>query len=119
MIINIYFQTGEEWFLTERRTAHMATFDIIPCLRAKLADIDVEGIRNGYLPKAVNEDVLVADRRSIEEQMVSVGFYDMEHHCPTYAAIILLGKNPKLFFLGAYIQYVKFGGNDLTSEILN
>jgi ATP-dependent DNA helicase RecG len=82
----------EERILTERRTANMATFDVMPCLRAKLTDIDVEGIRNGYLPKTISEEVLVVDRRSIEEQMASVGFYDMEHHCPTYAAIILLER---------------------------
>ncbi|MCO6025571.1 putative DNA binding domain-containing protein [Prevotella cerevisiae] len=109
----------EERILTERRTANMATFDVMPCLRAKLTDIDVEGIRNGYLPKTISEEVLVVDRRSIEEQMASVGFYDLEHHCPTYAAIILFGKNPKLFLPGAYIQYVKFDGCDVTSEILN
>ena len=79
----------EERILTERRTANMATFDVTPCLRAKLSDLNVDMIRNGYLPKAVDADVLAADNRSLEEQMASVGLYDMDSHCPTNAAVIL------------------------------
>jgi hypothetical protein len=40
---------------------------------------------NGYLPKAV--DVLASDSRSLEEQMASVGLYDMDNHCPRYLTI--------------------------------
>ena len=109
----------EERILTERRTANMATFDVTPCLRAKLSDLNVDMIRNGYLPKAVDADVLAADNRSLEEQMASVGLYDMDSHCPTNAAVILFAHRPKQFIPGAYVQYVKFGGNDKASDILN
>ncbi|MDY4955271.1 MAG: ATP-binding protein [Prevotella sp.] len=109
----------EERILTERRTANMATFDVTPCLRAKLSDLNVDMIRNGYLPKAVDADVLAADNRSLEEQMASVGLYDMDSHCPTNAAVILFAHRPKQFIPGAYVQYVKFGGNDKASDIFN
>lgn len=109
----------EERILTERRTANMATFDVTPCLRAKLTDLNVDMIRNGYLPKAVDADVLAGDSRSLEEQMASVGLYDMDNHCPTNAAVILFAHRPKQFIPGAYVQYVKFGGTDKASEILN
>ena len=109
----------EERILTERRTANMATFDVTPCLRAKLSDLNVDMIRNGYLPKAVDADVLAGDSRSLEEQMASVGLYDMDNHCPTNAAVILFAHRPKQFIPGAYVQYVKFGGTDKASEILN
>lgn len=42
----------EERILTERRTANMATFDVTPCLRAKLRDLNIDMVRNGYLPQA-------------------------------------------------------------------
>jgi ATP-dependent DNA helicase RecG len=109
----------EERILTERRTANMATFDVTPCLRAKLRDLNIDMVRNGYLPQAVDADVLVQDHRSLEEQMASVGLYDMENHCPTNAAVILFGIRPKTFIPGAYVQYVKFAGTDKASDILN
>jgi ATP-dependent DNA helicase RecG len=109
----------EERILAERRTANMATFDVTPCLKAKLSDINVEDIVTGYLPKVVDEKVLYTDSRHIEEQLASIGLYDLEYHCPTYAAIIIFGKNPKRFLPGAYIQYVKFNGKDVSSKILN
>ena len=109
----------EERILTERRTANMATFDVTPCLRAKLRDLNIDMVRNGYLPQAVDADVLAQDHRSLEEQMASVGLYDMENHCPTNAAVILFGIRPKTFIPGAYVQYVKFAGTDKASDILN
>ena len=77
----------EERILTERRTATLATFDVTPCLRARLSDLNVDMIRKGYLPKAVDADVLAGDSRSLEEQMALVGLYDMDNHCPRYLTI--------------------------------
>ena len=51
--------------------------------------------------------------------MASVGLYDMDNHCPTNAAVILFAHRPKQFIPGAYVQYVKFGGTDKASAILN
>lgn len=109
----------EERILTERRTANMATFDVTPCMKATLKDLDGDMIRTGYFPKAVDPEVLARDDRSFEEQLASVGLYDLERKCPTYAAVILFGKNVKRFLPGAYVQYVKFAGDNLASEILN
>ena len=43
----------------------------------------------------------------------------MEHQCPTYAAMVVFGKNPRRFMPGLYVQYVKFMGEDVTSEVEN
>lgn len=32
-----------------------------------------------YLPKAVAEDILAEDKRSVEEQLISLGFYDLHY----------------------------------------
>lgn len=109
----------EERILSERRTANMATFDVTPCLRASLKDLDVDMIKNGYFPKAVDPEVLANDDRNFEEQLASLGLYDTDNLCPTYAAVVLFGKNVKRFVPGAYVQYVKFAGDNLASEILN
>ena len=38
---------------------------------------------------------------------------------PTYAAMVLFGKHPRRFMPGLYVQYVKFKGEDVTSEVEN
>ena len=83
--------------------------------RRDIASEDEERI----LTERRTANVLAADNRSLEEQMASVGLYDMDSHCPTNAAVILFAHRPKQFIPGAYVQYVKFGGNDKASDILN
>lgn len=107
----------EERILTERRTANMATFDVTPCLRASLDDLQVDKIKAGYLPKAIDPELLEEDKRDIREQLASLGLYDRQHDCPTYAAITLFGKNPKFFLPGFYLQFVRFKGTDKASDI--
>ncbi len=107
----------EERILVERRTANMATFDVTPCLRATLDDIQVDKIKWNYLPKAIDPNVLEDDTRDIKEQLSSLGMYDLEHDCPTYAAIVLFGKNPKYFLPGCYLQFVRFKGTDKAGDI--
>ena len=110
--------TQEENMLVERRSANFPTFDTTPCSEASLDDIDTKQFINEYLPKAIDEEVLAADTRSIKEQMASLRLYNMKYDCPTNAAIILFGKNPKYFLFGDYIQYVSFGGKDNAAPII-
>ena len=110
---------AEERLLTERRTAYMATFDATPCLGSTLDDLELDYIKNTYLPSVVDPDILNQDTRDIKEQMASVRLYDRTHDCPTYAAIILFGKNPRYYMPGAYVQYVRFVGKEKGGEVLN
>lgn len=110
---------AEERILTERRTAFMATFDATPCLGATLEDLNLEYIRNGYLPSVVTSEVLADDKRDIKEQLASVRLYDRTHDCPTYAALLLFGKNPRYYLPGAYVQFVRFAGKAIGGEVLN
>lgn len=109
----------EERILAERRCSFMATFDATPCLSAKLEDLDVDYIKSKYLPMAFDEETLANDKRDIKEQLASIHLYDRENDCPTYAGIILFGKNPKYFLLGDYVQFVRFAGKDKGGDILN
>jgi ATP-dependent DNA helicase RecG len=110
---------AEERILSERRTSYMATFDAMPCLAARLTDIDTELIRNKYLEKLIGKELLAVDDRPIEEQMSAVGMYDTENNCPTNAAMVLFGKKPRRFMPGLYVQYVRFKGEDVSSEVQN
>ena len=110
---------AEERILAERRTSYMATFDTMPCLAARLTDLDTELVRSKYLEKLIEKDLLVTDRRPVEEQLSAVGMYDTENNCPTNAAMVLFGKHPRRFMPGLYVQYVRFKGEDVSSEVEN
>ncbi len=109
----------EERILSERCAASLPTFDTRPCREATLEDIDVNAIIKEYLPKAIASDVLAVDKRPLKEQLASLHLYNMQWDCPTYAALIMFGNNPRFFMLGAYIQFVRFKGLDNGGEILN
>ena len=108
----------EERILSERCTAMLATFDVLPCREASINDIDTDAVRD-YLTKAIDYETLKIDSRSLKEQMASLRLFNMRYDCPTMAAIILFGTRVKYFMPGAYIQYVHFAGTDNGSDIIN
>ena len=110
---------SEEKVLTERRLSNVRTFDAKPCLGTSLQDLDISLIKKEFLSKAVAEDILAEDKRSIEEQLASLGFFDLRYNCPTIGAIILFGNNPERFVHGSYIQYVRFKGKDRAGDIIH
>lgn len=109
----------EERILAERCAASLPTFDTRPCRDAKLDDIDVDTIVKEYMPKALDEETLANDKRPLKEQLASLHLFNMQWDCPTYAALIMFGRNPKYFMPGAYIQYVHFKGSTNGGAILN
>ena len=110
---------AEEKILTERRLSNIHTFDAMPCLGTTMADLDVSFIKREFLPKAVAEEVLAEDKRPMDEQLASLGFYDLRYNCPTNGAIVLFGNNPERYLHGSYVQYVRFKGKDRAGDIIN
>ena len=109
----------DERRLYEKRAANITTFDAMPCIGATLDDLDLAVFKQQYLPKAIPEDVLQEDKRDVEWQLQSLGFFDKRYNCPTYAGILFFGKQVEHFLPGAYIQYVRFSGKGRAGEIKN
>ena len=109
----------EERILSERCAAALPTFDTRPCREAKLDDIDIDLIQREYMPRAIDAEILSKDTRPLKEQLASLHLWNTQWDCPTYAALIMFGKNPQFFMPGAYIQYVKFQGYDNGGQIMN
>ncbi|MCS6974701.1 MAG: putative DNA binding domain-containing protein [Cyclobacteriaceae bacterium] len=108
----------EEKTLTERRASYAKSFDLAPALGASMEDISLELFRTSYLPLAIDKDTLSQNNRSPESQLASLRFYDLKNNCPTNGGILVFGLNPEFFIPGAYIQYLKFSGDDTTSKLL-
>lgn len=108
----------EERILTEKRIAHARTFDALPCLGSSLHALALDLFRINYLSYAVAPDVLEENHRDLPTQLASLRFFDSRRNCPTHAGILLFGKNPLEWLPGAYIQFLRFGGDSPLSEVL-
>lgn len=105
----------EERVLTERRVAMARSFDAQPCVESTLDELAL-GQFDAYRREAVDPETIQANHRTVEQQLASLRLYDPERACPTHAGILLFGKNPCFFLPGAYVQYLKLPGTDLTDE---
>lgn len=107
----------EERTLTERQVAGSRTFDHRPCPNATLDDLIVESFRSEYLPRVIEAGVIAQNNRSIEEQLASLRFFDLRRRTPTYAGVLVFGKDPLNFMPGAFIQFVRFDGMTLADSV--
>jgi ATP-dependent DNA helicase RecG len=103
----------EERVLSERRVAVARSFDARPCTEATIDDIAL-GQFDAYRREAVDLETIAGNHRSVEHQLASLRFYDPVRTCPTHAGILLFGKNPRFFLPGAYVQYIRLPGTQLT-----
>ncbi|EON79110.1 putative transcriptional regulator [Lunatimonas lonarensis] len=107
----------EEKVLIERRASHAKTYDLVPALGADLDDLVLEFFKSTYLPAAIDKDTLKENGRTIEQQLSSLRFFDVKEQCPTHAGVLIFGINPEFYLPGAYVQYVKFQGEEMNSDV--
>ena len=81
-------------------------------------DLDIEYFKNHYLPSAISREVLIANQRDKTEQMRSLRLLNHQQ-LPTVLAILITGKHPRHWFPGAYIQFVRFEGDQVTDPVKN
>ena len=107
-----YATAEEERRLTEKRRWGNLPFDQKPVPGAALADLDTLRFREEYLPSAVHPDVLAENQRPLEQQLRAAGFLGPDD-VPTAVGLLVCGKNPRAFFPGAYVQFVRYPGTEI------
>ena len=107
----------EERVLVEKRISTGKTFDEQICRDSSLKDLSLDVFQLSYLPQAFDEETLEANNRPMKDQLASLGFYDFVRDVCTNAGILMFGDNPRFYINGAYLQYVKFDGTDLTDDV--
>jgi ATP-dependent DNA helicase RecG len=105
----------EERRLTEKRRWGNLPFDHHAVSGATLEDLDLVRFRLEYLPSALPPEVVDENTRSPEDQMRALRL--LRGDVPTVTAILVLGKDPRTWFPGAYIQFARFDGTDVTAAI--
>lgn len=106
----------EERTLVERRRAWDGPFDQSPVHGATLDDLDLELFRTELLPSAVDVETLAANERSLPEQLTSLHLASPDA-VPNVAGLLLLGREPTGFIKGAYVQFLRFDGTELTDPM--
>lgn len=106
----------EQRRLSERRRSNTLPFDHQPAAGTTLSDLDLTLFERVYLPSAVAPDVLEANGRSVEEQLTALRMID-DHKTPTVAGLLVLGKSPRDWLPGAYLQFVRLEGTEITDPI--
>lgn len=107
----------EERRLTEKRRWKDLGYDMRGIRDASVArDIDMDKFTREYLPHAVSPEVFQENDRDPNEQMRSLRLLTPEY-TPTVTAILILGKDIHYWFPCAYIQFVRYDGNEVTDPI--
>lgn len=112
--------SDDERILNEKRRSKDLPFDLRPVLSASIDDLDMGLFQRTYLPSAVAFDILEENQRPLEHQLVSLRLLDsVETQTPTVVGILTVGKTPREYIYGAYIQFLRIDGGDLTDPIID
>lgn len=105
----------EEQRLAERRRAGDLPFDLRQSAAGSLDDIDIDFVRDHYLPNAVAPDVLERSQRPLDEQLRSLRLLGGER--PTWGALLAAGRDPQRWIPGAWVQFLRIDGSSIAAPI--
>ena len=110
----------DERILNERRRHRDRPFDIQPIDDATLDDVDRLRFEQEYLPSMVARDVLTTNERTHEQRLAATKMIAGEADArPTVLGVLVVGKSPADWLPGAYTQFLRLAGDDLTAPILD
>ncbi len=108
----------DERLLTEKRRYRDQPFDLRPVSWATLEDLDRELFESAYLPASVAPEVLAENRQDYQQRLSSLRLFSPgPDGAPTIAGLLTIGRDPLRFVPGAYIQFLRIDGFELTSPI--
>ncbi|GAA3054608.1 ATP-binding protein [Actinokineospora globicatena] len=108
----------DERRLNERRRSLDAPFDVRPLAGATLTDLDQDLFTDTLVPSLVPPAVLAANGRTTGQRMAALRLTTAEG-VPTAAGLLTVGRDPLGFLPGAYIQFLRVAGQDLTDPIVD
>jgi len=110
----------EERILIEKRRFKNLPFDLYPVPNATVADLSKVVFENEYLPEAFAADVLETNSRTYEERLASCKMIvSSVDHTPTILGLLSIGKSPQDYLPGAYIQFLRINGTQLTDDVID
>jgi ATP-dependent DNA helicase RecG len=108
----------EERRLAERRRAQDLPFDSRRVLGATLDDLDLSLFERDYLPAVLTPEVLAANGRDVNQRLTSLRLATVDE-TPTAAGVLILGREPTAYLPGAYVQFLRVDGPDLSCPVVD
>lgn len=110
----------DERILNEKRRTHDRHFDATPLRSATIQDLDLRRFEDEYLPQAVSATDLANNDRSSRERLAAAKMIaSVDDPTPTVGGMLMLGKRPRDFLPGAYIQFLRIGDTGLSDDVVD
>lgn len=111
---------NDERVLNEKRRFQDRTFDIHPLATASLSDLRMVKFKEEYLKMAIHPEVLEANERTDLQRLAALKMIStVEEQIPTVLGILVLGRAVQDFIPGAWIQFLRIDGTDLSHEVID
>ena len=113
-------QKQDERILNEKRRFGNLTFDLQPIPTSSVSDLNLTQFENEYLPQTFAPEILAANERTLEERLAATKMIvSVNEQVATVLGILAFGKSPQDYIPGAYVQFLRIDGNELSDEILD
>jgi ATP-dependent DNA helicase RecG len=110
----------DERILIERRRYKNLPYDIHPIPGAGISSLSRVVFETEYLPEAFAPDILEANNRTYEERLASCKMIvSPDDTTPTILGLLSIGKRPQEYLPGAYIQFLRINGTEITDEVVD
>ncbi|MEW5723446.1 MAG: RNA-binding domain-containing protein, partial [Thermodesulfobacteriota bacterium] len=125
----IYIRTGprrdvataqDERILNEKRRYRDIPFDIQPLPSCNLSALSRVLFEQEYLPYAFSPDFVEANDRSYEQRLAACRMIaSVDNLAPTILGVLVLGMSPRDWLSGAYVEFIRFAGTQVSDPILD
>jgi ATP-dependent DNA helicase RecG len=106
----------EERRLNERRRSLDLPFDSRPVTGATLTDLDAYAFAAHLLPALLPAEVLAENERTNSQRLAALRLTSQDE-VPTAAGLLATGTDPLRFLPGAYVQFLRLGGEALDAPV--
>ena len=104
--------------LAEKRKSKDLPFDLHAVESATLDDLDMDFFQRDYLPATLSREVLDQNDRTINDQLHALRFVAKDPSLfPTVLGLLVTGYTPVEFIPSAYVQFLRFDGEEITDPI--
>ena len=110
----------DERILNEKRRFGNLPFDLLPIPTSGVSDLNLTQFEHEYLPQAFASEILVANERTLEERLTATKMIvSVNEQVATVLGMLAIGKCPQDYLPGAYVQFLRIDGSELSDEILD
>ncbi len=110
----------EERILNERRRHGNRPFDVSPVPGTSIGELNRRQFEDEYLPNAVSRELLSANDRSLGERLAAAKMIaSVDDERATILGLLVLGICPRDFIPGAYVQFLRIKGQELSDPIVD